>query len=226
MWLVRERYRERQTVGRLPAKCEYHQGENYMARAKLLIVIVAAALLGIFAVPAAAQDGQTLESDPPSVDAAGEHTVTINGSGFTIIPIFVLPCPGAEGDIAAASQENCDTSNLTTATPDADGNFSVEVTYEIPEVGLVVSAGEATGAESAATVITVGDGGGEGEAEEDAEEAVEEAEEDVEEAEEAEVTAELAQTGSESGLIAIIAVSVIAAGAMIFMLGRKARHLR
>ena len=209
-----------------------------MRRASLLIVAMAVALLGLFAVPAAAQDGPAITIEPASVDAAGEATVTVTGSGWSSGAVFVLKCAGAEGSLEQYEELGaaaCDTNDLTPVTADADGAFTTELTVEVPETGIVVAAGNAAQTESAAAVISVGGGEGEEGGEEAAEEEAEAAEEDAEAAEEdaeaaeeeAETAeAELASTGSESGLYAIIAIAVIAAGAMVVGLGRKARLLR
>ncbi|MCB0996804.1 MAG: hypothetical protein KDB21_17040 [Acidimicrobiales bacterium] len=171
---------------------------------KLVVIGFAAVLLALLASPASAQDGPSLTVDPATVDAAGEVEFTITGSGWTAAPpIFILPGPVVDGE---PDSENLDTGNLTPATPDADGNFEVTATYDVPAEGIAICGGDAGRTESACVVVTVGgDGGGEEAAADDSAEGEE----------------ELAQTGSESGLIAVVAFSAVILGAMVVGLGRR-----
>lgn len=173
----------------------------------ILALVVAAGLMGLSIAPAAAQD-QTLTVDPGSVEAAGEYEFTVVGEGFTV-PVFLLPCPGAEGDPAALATgeaaDLCDTSKLTPVTPDDAGRWEATVTYEVGDSGLVLVAGDQAQTNSAVGVVTVG--------------AAEEAPAEEAPAEEAEEP--LANTGVESGLLAIIGLSVALAGAMILFESRR-----
>jgi len=176
-------------------------------------VLSTAGLTGI----AHAQDGPTLTVEPATVDAAGEQEFTITGEGWTAAPpIFVLQCEVPEsGDPADVDSATCDTANLTPATP-AEGSFSVTVTYDVPEGGLAIAAGDAAQSEAAAALVTVGGG----------EEAPAEGEEPVagtDTAAPAEGEGELAETGVESGLLAIIGAAVLAAGAMVVTTTRRNR---
>lgn len=139
--------------------------------------------------PAAAQD-QTVTIDPQSVAEAGEATVTVSGSGFTE-PGFVLPCPGANGDPTALSEDSCDLASLTPFSP-TDGEFTLEVTYDVPAEGLVVVAGNAAQTEVGANVILVG-------------------------APAAEATAAdtLPETGAESWMFLVVGAAVLAGGLMV-----------
>lgn len=174
-------------------------------RTKILLVAVVAALLGLFAAPAGAQDGPTLTAEPATVEAAGDVEFTITGSGWTAAPpIFVLPCEVPEdGDFSNLSAENgCDAGNLTPATPDADGNFTVTATYTVAENGLAIAAGDAASTEAAFVAITVGAAQEEAPAEEPEEET-------------------LAETGVESGLLAVVALALVAGGAMVVQTNRR-----
>lgn len=173
---------------------------------KLMVIGFAAALLALFAAPASAQDGPSLSVEPSSVDAPGETEFTITGSGWTAAPpIFVLPCPVVDGE---ADSDNCDVGNLTPATPDDDGNFEVTATYDVPAEGIAIAAGDAAQTESASVIIEV-EGNGEEAPDEDEGEDAAEGEE------------ELAETGLESGLVAVIAVSAVILGGMVIGLGRR-----
>ncbi len=198
-----------------------------MTKAKILMLGAAIAMVSVFATPAAAQDGPSITVEPSSVDAAGEAEFTVTGEGWTAAPpVFVLPCEApASGDIADVDSATCDTANLTPATP-ADGSFEVTVTYDVPEGGLAIAAGDAAQSESASALITVGaaaEGEGEAAAEGEGEEMAEgDAEaEAVAETDEMAEGEELAETGIESGLLAIIGIAVLAAGAMVLTSTRR-----
>ncbi len=184
-----------------------------MTRAKLMMLGMALALIAVFAAPAQAQDGPTLTVEPATVDAAGEQEFTVTGEGWTATPpIFVLPCTIPEsGDAADIDVASCDTGNLTPGQPE-DGSFTVTVTYDVPAEGMAIVAGDAAQTEAAGAVVTVGaadSGEGEGEGEDGA--AEDEGAEDE----------ELANTGVESGLLAIIGVAVIAGGTMVVRTSRR-----
>ena len=115
------------------------------------VALIFAALIAM-AAPAAAQ---SITADPPSVPEAGSYDFTVSGSGFTDAG-FLLPCPGANGDPAAIAADSCDVGNLA---PYDAGDWSLNVTYDVPAEGLVLVAGNAAQTESSATVITIGDAG-------------------------------------------------------------------
>lgn len=185
-----------------------------MTRSKIFLLSVVVALFGLFAAPAIAQD-QTLEVDPPSVDAPGEQTFTVTGGGFTLSPIFILPGVAPEScDIADFDATTVDTGALTPATPDADGNFTAEVTYDVPAGGIAIIAGEASQTESAAVIVCVGDPAADDAGEDDGEDTA--AEDDGEDE-------TLADTGVESGVLAIVGGAVLAAGAMVVGTSRRNR---
>lgn len=154
----------------------------------------------------------------------------MSGSGFTI-PVFVLQCPGAAGSVDALTEGGdpttlCDLGNLLNGEPDADGNW--EVTFEGVEVddcGLVFVAADIDQTEVGGPELLV--------VENPAEDAVCE----VEAAEgydiEAAVAAAgdeagdgaggdgLAETGVETPLLALIAVTVLVAGWYISTQARR-----
>ena len=120
-------------------------------------ILTIAALLGLvtmLAAPASAQ-GATITSSPSSVSEAGEANLTVSGSGFTDDG-FLLPCPGANADPAQLAEDSCDLTNLS---PYNAGDWSLNVTYDIPAEGLLIVAGNAAQTESATLVITVGGAG-------------------------------------------------------------------
>lgn len=190
-----------------------------MTRAKLLMLGILVAVFAAFAAPAGAQDGPSLTADPTTVEAAGETEFTVTGAGFTAAPpIFVLPCYTVTTveDLQAQGAAACDTGALTPATPE-DGGFTVTVSYEVPEAGMCIVAGDAAQTESAAICISVGAAAEEEPAAEEeaaGEEAPAEGEEEG-----------LAETGVESGLLAIIAIAVVAGGAMVVTATRRTSRI-
>lgn len=179
---------------------------------RILVAFVAIiALTAGLATPAFAQD-QTISAEPGSVDAAGEHTIVVTGTGYSE-PGFLLPCPGANGVLADLGEDSCDLAALTPVAPDADGNFtSPEVTFDIPAEGLVLVVGNAAQTEVAATLISVG-------APEAATTAADDAEE---EAPAADAPADaLPATGVESYYYVVIGFTVLAAGALFMRSSRQ-----
>ena len=58
-----------------------------MTKTKLIFIGLALALVGfLFAGSASAQDGPSITVEPSSVEAAGEHTFTVTGTGWTGSP--------------------------------------------------------------------------------------------------------------------------------------------
>ncbi len=184
-----------------------------MKKISLLGLLVA--LFAMFTGVASAEGhSPVLTADPGSVDAAGEHTFTVSGEDFTPgNSIFVLPCAGAEGSLEAMAEGDatalCDIGNLTPAVIGDDGTFSVEVTYDVPEIGLVVSGGDAGGVDGAATLVTVGAAQAE---EAPAEEAAEEA---------PAADADLAQTGVETPVMVGLGTMLLGAGFVATRAGRR-----
>ncbi len=158
-----------------------------------LFITASAALTGT----AFAQD-PAITVDPPAVPAAGSYDVTIEGTGYgdaPATPIIVLLCPvPASGDAADIAAATCDAANpfqFTIATVTA-GAFSGTFTFDVPAEGLGIFATEAAeGGVAAGAIITI------------------------------DPDAVLATTGAESGLIAIVGLSIIAAGAMVVGTSRR-----
>ncbi len=171
------------------------------------------AVVGLFAAsPALAQDGPTLSVDP--VAAAGENTVVINGSGFPAdLAGFIFPCAAAESAAAwiAASPEDkgalCDIGALTPVTADADGNFSAELTVDVPEGGLVMGMGDADQTISTAVDIAIGEAAAADEAPAEEEPAAE--------------TGDLAQTGVETPVMVGLGIALLGMGVTATRMGRR-----
>lgn len=183
-----------------------------MTRAKLIVLGLGLALLAVFAAPASAQEAREITVEPAFVEAAGEAELTISGAGWTMPPTAVIPCDAPEsGDLLDVDSATCDTGLLTPVTPDADGNFSATITVNVPEGGIaIVGFDLATQGQNEAggAIVPVGAPAEEG-AEEGSEDAAQE--ETTEEGGEE----ELADTGVESGLLAVIAIAVLGGGAMV-----------
>ena len=187
-----------------------------MTRAKLIVLGLGLALVAVFAAPASAQETRDLTVEPAFVEAAGEAELTVSGAGWTMPPTAVIPCAAPEsGDLLDVDSATCDTGLLTPVTPDADGNFTAAITVDVPAEGLAIIAfdlatqGEA---ELGGVLLPVGAPAEEGGDTEDAaqEETTEEGGEE-----------ELADTGVESGLLAVIALAVLGGGAMVVASTRR-----
>lgn len=184
-----------------------------MMKRLALALVAVAALFALSGAPASAQDGPTITVDPEFVEAPGEQEFTVTGAGWTVPSAFVLPCIVVEDLTQLDAQGgDCDLANLTPAVNDGSGGFEVTVTYDIPAEGLLIVVGDADQTESAFHVITVG-----APAEEGGEEAAEEGGEEEAAGEEE----ELANTGIESGLLAIVAGAVLAGGVMLTTTQRR-----
>lgn len=198
-----------------------------------LLAIVTFLLVG----PTAAQDGPTLTVDPDTVEAAGEADLTVTGSGFSAgIDLFVLSCIAPDGDIMAINgQEDCDVQNLTPVTADDDGNFEVDVTFDIVE-NFAVLAGDSAQTESAGALVQISGGGGDDGGEDEATTTTAPPEttttteaptdDDTAEDESADmVDGEMPETGSESSFIIGGALALAAAGVLATrggqLLGRR-----
>ncbi len=193
-----------------------------------LLALSALALVAFGSTAVAQDDGPAIVLDPESVEEAGTYDVTVTGSGFTI-PVFVLQCPGAGGDVDALIDGGdptvlCDLASLINATPDADGNF--EVTFEgldVTDCGLVIVAGDLEQIEVGGPELL----------------AVENPADDVEceivenesydldaagvDADGDGVADDLAETGANTPLLVVIGLSTLVAGAYITFEAR--RHL-
>ncbi|MEM7288547.1 MAG: hypothetical protein AAF480_19550 [Actinomycetota bacterium] len=184
-----------------------------MTRAKLIVLGLGLAIIAVFAAPASAQEAREITVEPAYVEAPGEAELTISGAGWTMPPTAVIPCTAPEsGDLLDVDSATCDTGLLTPVTPDADGNFSATITVDVPAEGIaIVGFDLATQGQNEAggAIVPVGAPAEEGAEEGGSEDAAQEetAEEGGEE--------ELADTGVESGLLAIIAIAVLGGGAMV-----------
>ena len=157
---------------------------------KLLIIAATLGLTLTLAAPASAQ-APTLTVDPPSVTEAGSVDLTVSGSDFTSDG-FLLPCPGANADPALLAEDSCDLTNLS---PYTAGDWSLDVTYDVPDEGLLIVAGNADSTEVVTYVITVG--------------------------EVAQAEAELPNTGGNTEALLVVALVLFAAAGAFVVGGRK-----
>ena len=193
------------------------------------VIALAAVLIAShgFVGTAGAQDAHigTIEADPATVPEAGEYTLTANGSGWLpdtsiLLTSCVSPAdtlvPGVSDldTIVAAAGEidaltHCD---LATAVPidvDGDGNFTAELTAEVGD-NFFFSAGALDGSQAGATWIPIVDPAAAAAAAEEAAAEEEPAEDEA-----------LADTGVETGLLAVVGTAVLGAGVMV---AREARR--
>jgi len=178
---------------------------------------------------AAAQD-QTITIEPASVAEAGEHEFTITADGFNPTPGFLLPCPGAEGDLETMAGGDpatlCDLASLTPYTVEDDGTWTATVTYDVPDIGLVLAAGDTGGDNATAALISIGADDAEeaDEAEEDADDDHDHDDDDGHDHDDDDAAASdssaLAETGTESALLVIIGATMLLAGLMMYRSSR------
>jgi len=187
---------------------------------KRIIVLLGAvaALTFAFAVPAGAENHTpTLSVEPSSVAEAGEYEFTITASDFAPTGGFLLPCEGAEGSLeviaAGDPAELCDLAALTPYAVGDDGTWEATVTYTIPEIGLILAAGDAGGDNASAVLISVGAMEEETMEEETMEEETME--------EEAMEDGGLAETGVESSLLAVVGATILLAGGLFVATRRQ-----
>ena len=183
---------------------------------KLMVAVVAIMLASLaMASTANAQDAVrgTVTADPASVAAAGEQTFTATGADF--IPdtsVLLVKCvsPGdtlvfgvsTTEEIVASGESidalaDCDLSAAQNVDVDGDGNWSAELTAEVGD-NFWLSAGALDGSQAGATWVPIVSA-----------EAVAAGDDD------------LADTGVETGLMAVIGAAVLAAGVMVAREGRR-----
>lgn len=213
---------------------------------RLLVLAGVMALIGMLWASPAAADGHlpTITIDPDTVPAeVGDVTVTISGANWTEpSPFFIVACPGAAGDpdapysLSTAPEAIAMCPDLmASALPVEwdDGSFTTEWTVGITQAdidigGLVIMAGwlstdTLSDPEANATVGLLNIGEAE---EEPMDEPAEE--EPMDEPAEEEPTddtgeEELPVTGHDSGLLAIVGASILAAGLLVIGAGRRVR---
>lgn len=218
---------------------------------RLLVLAGVMALIGMLWASPAAADGHlpTITIDPDTVPAeVGDVTVTISGANWTEpSPFFIVACPGAAGDptapltLSSAPEAIAMCPNLmASALPVQwdDGSFTTEWTVGITQAeidvgSLVVMAGwlstdTLADPEAFATVGVLNIGAAEEPpAEEPAAEepAEEEPMDDMgdEEPMDDPGEEELPVTGQDSGLLAIVGASILAAGLLVIGAGRRVR---
>ncbi|WP_419919153.1 hypothetical protein [Candidatus Poriferisocius sp.] len=194
-----------------------------MIKSKSLFIGMILALVAWAGVStASAQDGDqpsgpSITVTPTSVDAAGEHTFTVTGTGWEVATdVNVIPCDvPASGDVEDITTPNC-TKYVGMAAlnvPFPGGSFTVDVSVNVPEGGIVISAGEAAcvadrqSCKADAVIITVGMPDGTGDMNEDR------------------MGDELANTGLNTSLLVVIGMGMALAGVMVLGLSRRLRTL-
>ena len=208
---------------------------------RLLVLAGAMALIGMLWASPAAADGHlpSITLDPASVPAeAGEVTISVTGANWDPpTPFFITACTGAAGDPTVLVSVVEVLAMCPTITSDgrqvdwADGGFTTEVTLAIGQAdidagALVILAGWLSASAStnpedghfAITVLGIADMPAEEEPMEEpaAEEPMDEPMDDMGEE-------ELPVTGHESGLLAIVAASILVAGLLVISAGRRVR---
>ena len=150
---LRERYR--------------HNHERTVEVKRIMALTAALSMLALFVLTsqATAQEDVAASVDPEYVSEAGEHTVTVSGTGWTP-GAAIVDCPGWGGTAPAASDvdtaaviTNCPgvLSGGTTATSVSDGSFSQEVTVNVPDEGVVLLVFTQSPEAGAVVVVKVGE---------------------------------------------------------------------
>lgn len=154
----------------------------------------------ILAMAASAQEGPSLTVEPAVVDAAGDHELTVTGTGWTKPVIGVFPCAAPEsGQLEDVQPSTCIIALANEVEP-VDGAFEFTMTYPVDENGLAIVASNPPpdeGSEAAGTIITVSTDQPEQQAE------------------------ALANTGTSSAVLALVAAGLILAGGTVALMARR-----
>ena len=136
---------------------------------RTLAVAAVASVLGLLALTgqAAAQDGPSLQADPPAVPGPGTYTFTLTGSGWQSgLLVYIVPCTVRGDQLTTASStdeivaalgaivsEDCQ--RIPIGDPKlvgGDGTFTVEITYDVP-ANFAFGAGDAGSVENSAVPV-------------------------------------------------------------------------
>ena len=171
------------------------RGKFFMKKIKLLLSAAAVALVAMFTLAPAvqAQTVAELVADPIFVEAGGEQTFAMTGSGWPANgQVALLPCDDAKDYAQAAElgQAACDLGSLTIVTTDGDGNLAADFTHNVPAEGFCIGAGTLDSSYVGTFCVGVG-------------------------------APILPNSGSESAMVAIIGAAVLAGGAMIVLSTRR-----
>ena len=193
---------------------------------KVLMALVAILLASLSLTSMAeAQDVQvgTVVADPQFVPEAGEYTFTATGSDF--IPdtaILLLKCtlPGdtvtTPDEAAAAAADlnplaDCDISAAQNVEVDGEGGWTAVLTADVGH-NFLLSAGDLAGSQAGGAWVPIISA----EATSDDADAAEPEDDEEEE--------ELAETGVETGLLAIVGTAILGAGVLVAREGRRFRQ--
>ncbi len=207
-----------------------------------------ALLFWVTAPGASAQDDAAIELSPSSTAAeVGDVEITISGSGFADSGrVYVVVCPGAEGDpdfvVSSGNATTActnvigafgGTSDLGVFTP-TNGIFSESTTVSITQEdidngGLYILVGTVSSltGPSAGAVLSIEDSSADTDTDSsgdaDAEEEEMDDDEEMDDEEMDDESTGLADTGVESGLLAVAGISVVIAGLLFAGLSRRIR---
>ena len=132
---------------------------------RTMAVVAAASMLALFALAgqASAQGQPTASVDPEYVSAAGDHTVTISGSGWQADPA-ITACPGFGGVMPAAMDQATTLASCPDLIGDMGapvsapgGSFSTSKTVSVPAEGLVILVFTAEPSAAALAVVKIGE---------------------------------------------------------------------
>ena len=132
---------------------------------RITAIATAVSLLALLALTghAAAQGEPTASVDPEYVGAAGEHTVTVSGSGWQADPA-ITACTGWGGVVPSTLDQASTLANCPDLIGDMGapvsapgGSFSTSVTINVPAEGLVILVFTAQPSAAALTLVKVGE---------------------------------------------------------------------
>ena len=172
-----------------------------MTKTKLIFVGLAVAMVGLlFAGSAAAQDGISVTAEPSYVEAPGEHTFDVTGTGYTAASVNLTACATGNPDDVTSDSFMALCGLGSTANSEGDGTFTGTITTDVGEEGVVLVMTELLPGtdQSGSVVISVGAPA---------------------------MDDELAATGVNTSLLVIIGAGIALAGVMVFGLSRRLRTL-
>ncbi len=172
-----------------------------MTKTKLIFIGLALALVGfLFAGSASADEhGPAITAEPSYVEAPGEHTFEVTGTGYTAAAVNLTACDTGNPDDVTSDTFMGLCGLGAAATSGGDGTFTGTITTEVGADGTVLVMTELMPGttQSASVHIPIG----------------------------APEMEEMPATGVNSSLLVILGTGIALAGVMVFGLSRRLRTL-
>ena len=110
-----------------------------MTKSKLVFIAMALALVAwVGASAATAQDGPSVTAEPSYVEAPGEYTFEVTGTGYTAASVNLTACDTGNPDDVTSDTFMALCGLGSTATPGGDGTFTGTITTDVGEDGVVL----------------------------------------------------------------------------------------